>query len=134
VDAAVVRLTQSARFSAIEALLSGGEAKARPATLPTTESKKKSDGVAVPAIIKPVAPAPAARVTASAPQPTRPMPPTRHVAPIRPAAASSGAASEADCARALSDPIVRRAMEVFEGSLVSVEREAAAPADVGDEE
>jgi hypothetical protein len=53
---------------------------------------------------------------------------------MRPPAASTGAATEADCARALSDPVVRRAMEVFEGSLVSVEREAAAPNEAGDDE
>lgn len=115
-DAAVVRLTQSARFSAIESLLSGrqGESSTAAAAAQQPARKKK-----IAEDAGRIEPPPGERTDRK-----------RHLPAATAAGRPSGyaatvpvhsKASPEDRGRALADPLVRRAMELFDGSLVSVE-------------
>jgi len=119
-DAALVRLTQSSRFSSIESLLGAAEAApplAAPAPSADSAKKKIADPLPPPAAPLPDRTPMKRPVRTSAERGTLVRPPAPQ--------ASAGPAEKAnqeECRRALADPIVRRAMELFDASLVSVER------------
>jgi DNA polymerase-3 subunit gamma/tau len=137
-EAALVRLASGANYNSIQTLLAQiGSAAGTPAAAPARP--------AIPASVAPAArPAPAPIAPRPAPSPARPAVPARPTAPVnpapQPAPAKAPAASPAqaparrgrgvpkppspeDLKAATSEPLVREAMSLFQGTLVNVERD-----------
>jgi DNA polymerase III subunit gamma/tau len=133
-EAGIVRLASAASYASIQSLLDqlggapGGPAEAPP-TAPTSAIVTPQPGPAVARPAPPVRPAPPAEAG--------PRPPVR--APGAPAAAdarrpaapkpapppmlrSGTPASSEDLRAAASDPLIRQALELFDGTLVNVEK------------
>jgi DNA polymerase-3 subunit gamma/tau len=119
-DAAVVRLASVRQFTGVERLLAElrGE-KLGPAATSQPDAKKKDEVALAPPARPPVD-----KPVASAPPPVRPAPAA--------ATAANRPSSSADRQRVLMDPLVRGALELFNGSLVDV-RPAAPAANASDE-
>jgi DNA polymerase-3 subunit gamma/tau len=118
IEAAVVRLAEAPKFTSIESLLarlgSSAEPAARPAAAAAPADKKKAPptGVAPSDRSKPQAPG-------LKPPPPRPTPQTARAAAPR--------TKREDMQAAHAEPMVRRAMEVFNGQLVGIVRHGGGP-------
>ncbi|HEY3244751.1 MAG TPA: DNA polymerase III subunit gamma/tau [Phycisphaerae bacterium] len=124
-DAAIVRLASVKQFTQLERLLSEvrGDGAEVPARAP--EAKKKDDVAVMP----PPRPAARSAPTAPAPQPLAAVPNRRPASGTAAASSVNRPSSSADRQRVMMDPLVRGALELFNGSLVDV-RPASPP--VGD--
>jgi len=132
-DAAIVRLAQAQRFSSIEALLarlgiqSGQSGAARQergpskAAQPTRGSPKAAVGTARSAAPRPPTPT-AGRSSAEPSGAARPSAGPGQTNATRPAGPKAAAASTEELRAAMAEPLVRQAIDLFDGTLVNVER------------
>ncbi len=128
-EAVIIRLSEASRFSSVESILQriehGGALPTLPQTASTPRSavpepaSKKKAAVAVAATLgRPQAGPPPKQIIRPAPKPPSVAPPSR---------VSGGRVTQLDLQSAHAEPMVRAAIEMFEGRIIDVQRGAPRP-------